>query len=88
MSAWASVSFNRQVYLSDLLQVRGGIPDVKGEFEQLRPAMAHSFPFELDAFQKEAILLLEQVRLQLCLPYHLLPLLASALVGKELMTHS
>ena len=34
---------------------------MKGEFEQLRPCMAHAFPFELDLFQKEACLLLEQV---------------------------
>ena len=44
-----------------MAQVRGAVQDVKGEFELLRPAMAQSFPFELDPFQKEAVILLEQV---------------------------
>ena len=30
-------------------------------YERLRPHLAHTFPFELDTFQKEAVLLLEQV---------------------------
>lgn len=37
------------------------IADVRGEFEKLRHSLAHSFPFELDDFQKAAIVLLEQV---------------------------
>lgn len=42
--------------------VRGGIKDLAGEFERLRPSMAHHFPFELDTFQKEAVVHLEKVR--------------------------
>ena len=30
-------------------------------YERLQPHLAHTFPFELDTFQKEAVLLLEQV---------------------------
>ena len=41
--------------------VRGGIRDLAGEFERLRPSMAHHFPFELDTFQKEAVIHLEKV---------------------------
>lgn len=41
--------------------VRGGIKDLSGEFERLRPSMAHHFPFELDTFQKEAVVHLEKV---------------------------
>ena len=41
--------------------VRGGIADLKHEFAQLRPHMARRFPFELDVFQKEAVLHLEKV---------------------------
>ena len=41
--------------------VRGAISNVNAEFERLRPDLAHSFPFELDAFQKEAVIHLEQV---------------------------
>ncbi|CAL8471306.1 g10848 [Coccomyxa elongata] len=40
--------------------VRGGIKDLAGEFERLRPSMAHHFPFELDTFQKEAVVHLEK----------------------------
>ncbi len=43
--------------------VRGGVEDLAGEFERLRPKMAHHFPFELDNFQKEAIVHLERVKL-------------------------
>ncbi len=42
--------------------VRGGVPDLDAQFERLRPRMAHRFPFELDRFQKEAIVHLEQAR--------------------------
>lgn len=41
--------------------VRGGVKDLAGEFERLRPNLAHHFPFELDNFQKEAIVHLEKV---------------------------
>ncbi len=43
--------------------VRGGVPNLAAEWEQLRPNLAHRFPFELDTFQKEAIIHIEQVRL-------------------------
>ena len=36
---------------------------VAAAFERLRPHLAHTFPFELDTFQKEAVVLLEQVGL-------------------------
>ena len=39
----------------------GGMPDLEQRFRALKPRMAHRFPFELDAFQKEAIIHLEQV---------------------------
>lgn len=42
--------------------VRGGVADLDGEFERLRPNLAHHFPFELDRFQKEAVVHLERVR--------------------------
>ena len=42
--------------------MRGAIADVAAQFEALRPNLAHAFPFELDTFQKEAILHIEQVR--------------------------
>lgn len=42
--------------------VRGGVRDLDAEFERLRPNMAYQFPFELDRFQKEAVVHLEQVR--------------------------
>lgn len=45
--------------------VRGGIPHLEAAFERLRPDLAMTHPFELDAFQKEAVLHLEQV-LSLC----------------------
>lgn len=41
--------------------VRGGIPDVRAAFDRLRPSLAMNFPFELDTFQKEAVIHLEQV---------------------------
>lgn len=41
--------------------VRGAIRDVNAEFERLRPNLAHHFPFELDSFQKEAVIHLERV---------------------------
>ena len=41
--------------------VRGAVSDVHAEFERLRPGLAHHFPFELDGFQKEAVIHLEQV---------------------------
>ena len=47
--------------------VRGGVPNLAAEWERLRPNLAHTFPFELDTFQKEAILHIEQVpTLTLC----------------------
>ncbi len=42
-----------------------GMPDLEKRFAALKPHMAHYFPFELDTFQKEAILHLEQVRVML-----------------------
>ena len=41
--------------------VRGGIPNAQAAFERLRPSLAMTHPFELDAFQKEAVIHLEQV---------------------------
>jgi hypothetical protein len=41
---------------------RGGIGDLAGEFERLRPTMALTFPFELDVFQKEAVVHMEAGR--------------------------
>ena len=41
--------------------VRGAVSDVHARFERLRPGLAHHFPFELDGFQKEAVIHLEQV---------------------------
>lgn len=38
-----------------------GMPDLQQRFKALKPRMAHHFPFELDTFQKEAIIHLEQV---------------------------
>jgi antiviral helicase SKI2 len=40
--------------------VRGGIPHLKAAFERRRPNLAMTHPFELDTFQKEAVLHLEQ----------------------------
>ncbi|KAK9827734.1 hypothetical protein WJX81_007278 [Elliptochloris bilobata] len=40
--------------------VRGGVRDLDAEFERLRPNLAHNFPFELDRFQKEAVVHLER----------------------------
>lgn len=42
----------------------GGMPGLEQRFRALKPRMAHRFPFELDAFQKEAIVHLEQVLLR------------------------
>jgi hypothetical protein len=39
--------------------VRGGIADLEGSWGALRPRLAMTYPFELDVFQKEAILHLE-----------------------------
>lgn len=39
---------------------------VNADWEKLRPVLAHTFPFEPDTFQKEAILLLEQVGASHC----------------------
>ena len=41
--------------------MRGTVSNVHAEFERLRPGLAHHFPFELDGFQKEAVIHLEQV---------------------------
>jgi hypothetical protein len=38
-----------------------GMPDLEQRYRALKPRMAHRFPFELDTFQKEAIVHLEQV---------------------------
>lgn len=43
--------------------VRGEVSNVNAEFERLRPTLAHYFPFELDGFQKEAVIHLERVGL-------------------------
>ena len=40
--------------------MRVSMPDLAAQWERLRPDLAFSFPFELDTFQKEAILHLEQ----------------------------
>ena len=40
--------------------LRGGIPNMKAEFEKLRPHLAMTHSFELDTFQKEAVLHLEK----------------------------
>jgi hypothetical protein len=40
--------------------VPGTVPDLKAAYERLRPRMARRFPFELDVFQKEAVLHMEQ----------------------------
>ncbi|WIA30222.1 hypothetical protein OEZ86_000313 [Tetradesmus obliquus] len=42
--------------------VRGGISDLAGAWAALKPSLALSFPFELDTFQKEAVLHLEAGR--------------------------
>lgn len=36
-------------------------PDLDGAFNRLKPTMARKYPFELDTFQKEAVVHLEQV---------------------------
>lgn len=43
--------------------VRGEVSNVYAEFKRLRPTLAHYFPFELDGFQKEAVIHLERVGL-------------------------
>jgi hypothetical protein len=40
--------------------VRGGVPDLNASWATLLPQLALAFPFELDTFQKEAIVHLEQ----------------------------
>ena len=40
--------------------MRGGVPDLNASWASLLPQLALSFPFELDTFQKEAIVHLEQ----------------------------
>ena len=42
--------------------VAQGMPDLEVRWAALKPRLAHRFPFELDTFQKEAIIHLEQVR--------------------------
>jgi hypothetical protein len=42
--------------------LRGGITDLKAEYDALRPSMALTFPFELDVFQKEAVVHMEAGR--------------------------
>ena len=44
--------------------VSASLPDLDGAFSRLKPTMARKYPFELDTFQKEAVVHLEQV----CLP--------------------
>ena len=46
--------------------LRGGIKNVKAEFDHLRPHLAMTHSFELDTFQKEAVLHLEKVSHWLC----------------------
>ena len=46
--------------------VRGGIRDVNQEFNALRPNLAMTHKFELDTFQKEAVLHLERVSINQC----------------------
>ena len=41
--------------------VRGGVDDLTAKFEALRSNLAHVFPFELDTFQKEAVIHMEEV---------------------------
>jgi antiviral helicase SKI2 len=45
--------------------VPGTVKHLAAEFDRLRPNLAHHFPFELDTFQKEAIVHLEMVRLDM-----------------------
>jgi hypothetical protein len=42
--------------------VRGGIPNLAAAWSELKPSLALSYPFELDTFQKEAVLHLEAGR--------------------------
>jgi antiviral helicase SKI2 len=42
--------------------VRGGIPNLAAAWSELKPSLALSYPFELDIFQKEAVLHLEAGR--------------------------
>lgn len=44
--------------------MRGAVEDLHETFEKLKPTAALQFPFPLDAFQKEAIVLMEQVCLK------------------------
>lgn len=41
-------------------QVRGGLPDLARAWADLRPRLAMQYPFELDTFQKEAVVHLER----------------------------
>lgn len=41
--------------------VTAATPDLEGVWSALKPHLAHRFPFELDAFQKEAFIHLEKV---------------------------
>jgi antiviral helicase SKI2 len=40
--------------------VRGGIDDLDASWSALLPRLAATYPFELDTFQKEAVVHLEQ----------------------------
>lgn len=42
--------------------VRGGIDDLHAAWAELKPRLALTYPFELDTFQKEAVLHLENGR--------------------------
>lgn len=42
--------------------VRGGIDDLPAAWAELTPRLAVTYPFELDTFQKEAVLHLENGR--------------------------
>eukprot|EP00887_Chlorella_sp_A99_P001266 scaffold14.g1266.t1 len=42
--------------------VKGTIPNLKREFDKLRPHLAKAYPFELDVFQKEAVVHMEAGR--------------------------
>ena len=40
--------------------MRASFPDLDKSWEELKPQLAITYPFELDTFQKEAVLHLEQ----------------------------
>lgn len=40
--------------------MEGSVQDLQGSFEALRPRLAMTWPFELDTFQKEGVVLMEE----------------------------